>query len=108
MNSEKYVGEHVDASGFVGRDQNLSTRDPFQFVDGILRSPAQIQDLLGELSEDTARSRQRDACAEPFKQSCVQLLFELPDLRTDCRLRTVTGLCGFGKAFQPNDFQERM
>ena len=46
--------------------------------------------------------------SEPFKQRCVQFLFELPHLSADRRLRAIAGLSGFGEAFQSDDLEKCM
>ena len=100
--------QDVDAGSFVGGDHQLSARVPIQLVDGILRTAAEVQHLLGVFAEDLARGGKRDAAAKPLEKRRPQLLLQLAHLGADGRLRKVAGLSGFGKALQPDDFEERM
>jgi len=104
----KHHRQHVDTSGFVGGDDKFAARNPFQFVNSVLRPAPQIEDLLGVAGEDFAGGGESDFGSQPFKQRGIELLFELPHLCTDSRLGTITRLRRFRKAFQADYFKERM
>src|SRR5262249_10403241 len=100
--------QDVNTGRLVGGDHQLSPGISIQLVDRILRAPPQVQHLLGVSAEDLACGGERDAASEPFEERRSQLLLELANLRADCRLGTVAGLSGLGKALQPDDLEERM
>ncbi len=75
-------------------------------VDGVLGLPAQSEDLLSEAAEDFAGGGEGDAAAKPVKEPRVELLLELPDLRADGRLGSITGLCRFRETLQTDNLDK--
>lgn len=101
-------GKDVDAGGFVGGDDELTTGNAFEFLNGFLRAATEIEDLLGVLGEDLASGSESDAGTETLEKVSVEFLLQLTDLGADCGLRTKTRLCGFGKTLEPDNFEERV
>src|SRR6478752_3188259 len=50
----KHTRQDINASRLIGGYQELAPRDFFEFVNRVLRSSTQREDLLGMLSEDTS------------------------------------------------------
>jgi len=62
----------------------------------------------GIFGENLTSRSEGNAAAKAFEEVGAQFLLQLPHLRTDGRLGTVTGLGGFGETLQPDNFQERV
>jgi len=97
--SAKHAGKHVDTSGFIGGDHELTAGRGFELVEGVLGLAPQVHHLLGILGEKLTGGGERNPAAEAFKELSFQLVFELSDLRADGGLRAVARLRSLRKSF---------
>ena len=97
------IGEDVKAGGFVGGDDEFAPGHFVEFIDGVLRAAAKVENLFAIVSEDLSRRGEGDAGAEAIEEGRVKFLFELAHLGTNGRLRAEARESGLGEALQANN-----
>src|ERR1700756_897188 len=84
----KDIGQHVQAGGLVGPDYEGATRRDPLVGDREQRFVAQAEEPLGIAEQNSARRCKPDIFPGAVKELVTVLLFELPNLGADGRLRT--------------------
>ena len=102
----KDVGQDVQASAFVGADDDLAARDALHFGDGHHHGLAGVERFFDILQEGLARSGERDLAAGAVEQLGSDLFLDAANLRRDRRLRAKTLLRRPRKRSVPRYFEK--
>ena len=82
------VGKEIEASGFVGAEDERALDDVAAISDDLNGFVAEAEKALGVFEEDLAGGGQLDGFGGTVEETSAIGLFELADLCTDSGLRT--------------------
>ena len=100
------IGQHVQAGGFIGADDQRAARTGALIGHGQQRLVPHLQQALGVGKQHPPGGREGDVFAGTIEQAVSVLLLQLTDLGADRGLGAENLLPGPGKTSQLGHFQK--